>query len=111
MSEPTKVFISYAQEDEVEAERLYERLLQDGLKPWMSKRDILPGEIWGGKWCQKWCQEPFLGRPLLRMVFSSPNCATACETHFSEPYGRLFFIASRIFSTSSFGCERLTHCR
>jgi hypothetical protein len=22
---------------------------------------------------EKWCQEPFLGRPLLRMVFSNPN--------------------------------------
>jgi len=59
----------------------------------------------------KWCQEPFLGRPLLRMVFSNPNCATAFLSHFSEPYGRLFFIAWRIFSTSSFGCERLSHCR
>jgi hypothetical protein len=46
MAEPTKVFLSYAREDEVEVERLYERLLEDGLKPWMSKRDILPGEDW-----------------------------------------------------------------
>src|SRR5271157_2071756 len=44
----------------------------------------------------KWCQEPFLGRPLLRMVFSNPHCATAFLSHGSEPYGRLFFIASRI---------------
>src|SRR5208337_4018689 len=41
-------------------------------------------------------QEPFLGRPLLRRVFSNPHCATAFRSHGSEPYGRLFFIASRI---------------
>jgi hypothetical protein len=46
MAEPTKVFLSYGREDEVEAERLYERLLEDGLRPWMSGRDILPGENW-----------------------------------------------------------------
>jgi hypothetical protein len=46
MAEPTKVFLSYAREDEVEVERLYGRLLEDGLKPWMSGRDILPGEDW-----------------------------------------------------------------
>ena len=30
-------------------------------------------------------QVPFLGRPRFRIVFSSPNLATAFDTHFSEP--------------------------
>ncbi len=41
-----KVFLSYASEDEREVEQLYNRLLKDGLDPWMSKRNIHPGEMW-----------------------------------------------------------------
>ncbi len=37
--------------------------------------------------------ESFPGRHGFRIVFSSPNFPTAFATHFSEPYGRLFFIA------------------
>ena len=38
-------------------------------------------------------QVPSFGRPRFRIVFSSPNFPTAFDTHGSEPYGRLFFIA------------------
>ena len=35
------------------------------------------------------------------IVFSNPNRATVALTYPSEPYGRLLFMASRIFTTSS----------
>ena len=38
-----------------------------------------------------------LGRPQSRSVLSSRNFAKALNTHFSEPYGRLLFIAYRVF--------------
>jgi hypothetical protein len=41
-----KVFLSYASEDEPAAEKFYDQLHQDGLSPWMAKRDIHPGEDW-----------------------------------------------------------------
>src|SRR5579884_2964554 len=44
--EEIKVFLSYASEDEAAVERLYDRLKNDGFRPWMAKRDILPGEQW-----------------------------------------------------------------
>ena len=52
-----------------------------------------------------------LGRPGLRKVFSSPKFATVRPTHFSEPYGLLLWMAFRIFSISSPGCDWLSHCR
>src|SRR5208282_5836426 len=66
----------------------------------------------GGKGVRrKGCQVPFPGRHGFLTVLSSPNCATALLTHPSDPYGLLLFIACRIFSTSSLGCERLSHSR
>jgi len=40
------VFISYAKEDEDNADQLYQGLKERGLKPWMDKEDILPGQEW-----------------------------------------------------------------
>jgi hypothetical protein len=40
-------------------------------------------------------QEPYFERPQPRSVLSSPNFATARDTHFSTPYGRLFLIAQQ----------------
>jgi len=42
----TQIFLSYAREDEGKVESLYQRFSDTGVKPWMDKKDILPGEIW-----------------------------------------------------------------
>jgi hypothetical protein len=39
-----QIFISYAPEDEEKVERLYRKLSDAGFKPWMDKKDLLPGE-------------------------------------------------------------------
>lgn len=41
-----QIFLCHAQEDEIPALNFYEKLYSFGLKPWMSKKDILPGERW-----------------------------------------------------------------
>jgi hypothetical protein len=41
-----QIFLSYAQEDEEEVGNLYQKLSAAGFKPWMDKKDILPGEQW-----------------------------------------------------------------
>jgi hypothetical protein len=41
-----QIFLSYAREDEEEVESLYQKLSNAGFKPWMDKKDILPGERW-----------------------------------------------------------------
>lgn len=42
----TQIFLSYANEDQKEVEKLYDDLSSAGFKPWMDKKDILPGEKW-----------------------------------------------------------------
>jgi len=41
-----QIFLSYAREDGEKVEGLYQKLSAAGLKPWMDKKDILPGEKW-----------------------------------------------------------------
>ena len=42
----TFIFISYAHEDYEVARRLYDDLATAGLRPWLDKIDLLPGENW-----------------------------------------------------------------
>lgn len=46
LATPVQIFLSYAREDEPSVRNLYERLLNAGFKPWMDRKDILPGERW-----------------------------------------------------------------
>jgi hypothetical protein len=41
-----QIFLSYAREDEEKVKNLYQKLSEAGFKPWMDKKDILPGERW-----------------------------------------------------------------
>lgn len=41
-----RVFISYAKEDRLSAERLYRDLLQAGVKPWIDSVDLIAGQPW-----------------------------------------------------------------
>lgn len=46
MNTGVQVFLSYAREDESRVAEIYEKLSTLGMRPWMDKRDILPGEQW-----------------------------------------------------------------
>ena len=41
-----QIFLCYAREDEEKVNNLYQKLCDEGFKPWMDKKDILPGEQW-----------------------------------------------------------------
>ena len=41
-----QVFLSYAREDERTVENLHQKLSDAGIRPWMDKKDLLPGERW-----------------------------------------------------------------
>lgn len=41
-----KVFISYAKEDFEFAQKLYDYLSENGFKPWLDKKNLLPGQQW-----------------------------------------------------------------
>lgn len=42
----TRIFLSYAKEDEQQVKEIYQRLADAGFAPWMSSMDYLPGERW-----------------------------------------------------------------
>ena len=46
MSQPPKVFISYAREDELSALQLYRDIKKLGALPWIDKINLLPGTHW-----------------------------------------------------------------
>nr|NIO69804.1 TIR domain-containing protein [Anaerolineae bacterium] len=46
MKAAVQIFLSYAREDEEKVGDLYQKLSAAGFKPWMDKKDILPGEQW-----------------------------------------------------------------
>ena len=43
---PLRVFLSYPREDAARVDAIYQRLKNEGLKPWIDRKDILPGEKW-----------------------------------------------------------------
>jgi len=46
MKAPPRIFLSYARPDEEKVNKLYQKLSEAGFKPWMDRKDILPGENW-----------------------------------------------------------------
>jgi len=41
-----QIFLSYARQDEEKVKNLYQKLSDEGFKPWMDTKDIIPGENW-----------------------------------------------------------------
>lgn len=46
MKSKPMIFLSYARDDQDAVVPIYERLLNEGYRPWMDQFDILPGENW-----------------------------------------------------------------
>lgn len=45
-SSSPKIFISYASEDVAHAQQLYQRLKAKGFRPWLDRKNLLPGQTW-----------------------------------------------------------------
>src|SRR5262245_51946957 len=43
---PIQIFLCHASEDKAAVEAIYDRLKALGYKPWIDKRDLLPGQLW-----------------------------------------------------------------
>lgn len=46
VSRPLRVFLCHSSRDKPAVRNLYERLLDDGIEPWLDEEDILPGQDW-----------------------------------------------------------------
>ena len=42
----SQIFLCYASQDLGIVEPIYEKLSESGLKPWLDKKNIIPGEKW-----------------------------------------------------------------
>jgi len=45
-TKPIQIFLCHASEDKAAVEAIYERLKGLGYKPWLDKKDLLPGQLW-----------------------------------------------------------------
>ena len=45
-TKPIQIFLCHASEDKAAVETIYDRLKALGYKPWLDKRDLLPGQRW-----------------------------------------------------------------
>jgi hypothetical protein len=41
-----QIFLCHASEDRAQVEEIYQRLREEGFRPWMDKEDLLPGQRW-----------------------------------------------------------------
>jgi hypothetical protein len=45
-TKPIQIFLCHASEDKAAVETIYDRLKALGYKPWLDKKDLLPGQRW-----------------------------------------------------------------
>jgi TIR domain len=45
-TKPIQIFLCHASEDKAAVEAIYDRLKALGYKPWLDKKDLLPGQLW-----------------------------------------------------------------
>jgi TIR domain len=45
-TKPIQIFLCHASEDKAAVEAIYDRLKALGYKPWLDKKDPLPGQLW-----------------------------------------------------------------
>ena len=48
-TKPIQIFLCHASEDKTAVETIYDRLKSLGYKPWLDKKDLLPGQRWGAE--------------------------------------------------------------
>lgn len=98
------VFISYAREDELEVETLYEQLAANGFRPWADKRDLLPGDPWERKIRQTLEKADFILICLSKNAVSKRGYVQkemrfALSVAEEMPEGSIFLVPVRLDST------------
>src|SRR5262245_11102520 len=48
-TKPIQIFLCHASEDKAAVEAVYDRLKALGYKPWLDKKDLLPGQRWASE--------------------------------------------------------------
>lgn len=95
------IFISYAKEDERSAVDLYNKLKNAGLRPWLDREDILPGEEWDLKIKQILRKSDFLliclsSRSVIKRGYVQKELRMALDVAQEMPEGSIFLIPIRL---------------
>lgn len=95
------VFVSYAAEDEPRAREFHRRLKESGLRPWLDKEELLPGENWEGELRRAMRESDFIALCLSRTSvwktgFIQKEFRWALEVALERPPGSIFLFPVRL---------------
>ena len=96
-----RVFISYASEDRTRVESLYEALKKRGHKPWMDKKDLLPGQEWESEIRRIIEESDFFiacmsKKSITKRGFVQKEIRFALDVLGTIPQGQIYFIPVRL---------------
>lgn len=98
---PKVVFISYAREDQDDANHLYNALYQRGHKPWMDKRDLIAGQEWESEIRKAIEKADYFvalmsSNSVTKRGFVQKEIRFALDVLGEIPPGRIYFIPARL---------------
>ncbi|WKZ39393.1 MAG: toll/interleukin-1 receptor domain-containing protein [Anaerolineales bacterium] len=98
---PKAVFISYAREDQSQANHLYDTLINRGHKPWMDKRDLIAGQNWESEIRRAIEKADFFialmsSKSVTKRGFVQKEIRFALDILGEIPPGRIYFIPARL---------------
>jgi hypothetical protein len=103
LAEPLKkrVFLCYAKEDHEKVEALYETLKNGGFRPWMDKKDLLPGQHWEAEIRQAIEEADFFiacmsQQSVNKRGYVQKEVQFALDVLGQIPHGQIYFIPLRL---------------
>jgi len=96
-----KIFLSYAREDFHYVKPFYDKLKEQGLRPWLDREDLLPGVDWDREIVRQIRQSHFVlfcisKRSRTKRGYIQKELRTALETFQEIPSGQTFLIPVRL---------------
>ena len=96
-----QIFLSYASEDFDEVKPLYERLKDQGLRPWLDRENLLPGVDWDREISREIKKSHFVlvclsSRSLTKRGYVQKEIRTALRVFEEVPAGQTFLIPVRL---------------
>ena len=96
-----KVFLSYASEDFPYVKPFYDKLKEQGLRPWLDREDLLPGVDWDREIVRQIRQSHFVlfcisKRSRTKRGYIQKELRTALEAFQEVPSGQTFLIPVRL---------------
>ncbi len=101
MNRVNQVFLCHAKEDEAKVLAIYERLKQHGIKLWMDKKDLLPGQQWELEIAKAIRESDFVllffsRTSISKRGYVQKEFRIALDVYDQIPEGRIFLVPVRL---------------